>query len=516
MTPTPRPFSSSRARRSVRAFRLDHSVQVLIAMIAILLSGYLLFNRAFAWLHVPGTPIFVGEVALIFGLYVVIQTPHLGRLIRISRSIQLLLLFMLWGFASAFDGLSEFGLVDTIRDSALWYYGAFGVITAVLLLYRPGLWDELVDRAVRYMPFFLSVMVIRLATANIDTGLRIPDSSVKITSHKTGDIAVNVAIALTLLIIVAGPSASDQMRKRATTFTLIGLLVIVAAGTQNRGGFVAAFVVLTVVFFMARHARVAMLGVLALSVLLAILAAALDVRLQLDRRELSVEQIIENVRSVTEETSATGEANTTQWRLSFWTIVLDEMAEDRRWTAGYGFGENLAARFGFENPDTDTPLRSPHNSHLSVLARMGLVGSALWIGLFWTWYSALLRARRSFRELGDDRRAALAVWLVLAMTAELVVAFFDPTLEGPQVGILTWTLFGMGAALGLGARSVSPRRRSRQRANRHGGDVDRVFPDGRRPVSSARPAQTQLVLSDDLREVLTGFDDLLAEEDDAG
>ena len=44
------------------------------------------------------------------------------------------------------------------------------------------------------------------------------------------------------------------------------------------------FVILTVVFVMARHARGAMMGVLALGVLVGILAAALDVRLQLDRR----------------------------------------------------------------------------------------------------------------------------------------------------------------------------------------------------------------------------------------
>jgi hypothetical protein len=491
-------------------FRLDHSLRVLTGVMAIILAGYLLFDRAFAWLHVPGTPIFIGEVVLVFGLYVIIQTPHLGRLVRVSRPMQLLLLFMLWGFASSFDGVSEFGVVDTIRDSALWYYGAFAFIASVLLLYRPELWDEMVDRLTRYIPFFLGAMLLRLAFSNFETSLRIPDSNVKITAHKTGGIAVNVAIALALLIIVVGPSASDQVRKRATTHTLIGLLIIVAAGTQNRGGFVAAFVVLSVVFVIARHARAAMLGVLGFSLLLAILAAALDVSLQLDRRELSVGQIIENVQSVTEETSATGEANTTQWRLSFWTIVLDDMAEDRRWVAGYGFGENLALRFGFENPNQSVPLRNPHNSHLSVLARMGLVGSTLWITLFGTWYSGLIRARRNFTELGEGRRAALAMWLMLAMTALLVNAFFDPTIEGPQVGILLWTLFGLGAALGLDARSMSGSRRRRNRSR----DFDWLLVESGRPEGATQPSHEQLVLSDELRQVLTGFDDLLAEDDD--
>jgi hypothetical protein len=40
-------------------------------------AGYLLFDRAFAWIHIPGTPIFVGEVALAAGLVVIIRTPQL-------------------------------------------------------------------------------------------------------------------------------------------------------------------------------------------------------------------------------------------------------------------------------------------------------------------------------------------------------------------------------------------------------------------------------------------------------
>ncbi len=508
-----RPLIPSRARRSLRRLRLDHSVRMLTAAMAVVLTGYLLLDRTFAWLHIPGTPIFVGEIVLVFGLYVIIQTPHLGRLIRVSRPIQFLLLFMLWGFASAFDGLSDWGLVDTLRDSALWYYGGFALVGSVLLLYKPELWDEMADRATRAMPLFFIFMVVRFSLSNIDVGLFVPDSSVKITAHKTSNVGVNVAIALVFLIIVIGPSASDRIRKRTTTFTLIGLLLIVAVGTQNRGGFIAAFIVLTAVFFMSRHARPAMLGVLAVGVLVAILAAALDVRVSLARRELSVEQILENVQSVTEETT-TGSRfdNTTQWRLSFWTIVLDEISENDRYIAGFGFGDNLALRFGFENPDESVPLRNPHNSHLSVLARMGFVGLALWIGLFWSWYSSLIRARRHFTELGEERRAALAMWLMLSMTAILVNAFFDPTLEGPQVGVLMWTLFGMGAVLGLGARSISGRRRRRRQAGP--GDFDWLLFEGGRPVSPVHPSHTELELSEDLRGVLTSFDDLLAEEEE--
>lgn len=515
MQPTTRPppdYIPSRSRRAAAGRRLDHNFVLLTRVMAFVLGGYVLFDRTFAWIHIPGTPIFVGEVAMVFGLLVVLQTPHLGRLIRVSRPIQLLLLFMLWGFALAFEGFSSWG-IDAIRDSALWYYGVFALISSVLLLYNPDLWDELVDRITRFLPYFFVLMIIRFALAQASIGPRIPDSRTRVTAHKTANIAVNVAIALTFLIIVVGPSASKELRRRATTLTLVGLLLTVAVGTQSRGGFLAAFVILAVAYVVARHARRAMVGVLVVGLLVGILAAALDVRFQLDRRELSVEQVLENFQSVTEEaTSGSRFDNTTQWRLNLWNLVMEDVLVAERVLTGFGFGENLAVRYEFENPNDSVPLRNPHNSHLSVLARMGLVGMGLWIAMLTSWFSGLARARRQFRELGEDRRAGLCLWLMLAMTAILVNAFFDPTIEGPQVGVLTWTFFGAGAVLGLGARSVGTRRRRWRRRVNH--DFDWLLLQEGRPISQSHPS---LELSDDLQEVVKGFDELLEEPaDDEG
>ncbi len=510
-TPQPPPvYIPPRSRRSVAGRRLDHNFLLLSRVMGLILTGYLLFDRAFAWIHIPGTPIFVGEIALVFGLWVILQTPHLGRLIRVSRPIQFLMLFMLWGFALAFEGFGTWG-IDAVRDSALWYYGGFALISGVLLLYKPSVWDETVDRLTRFIPFFFTIMLIRFAFAQASIGPRIPDSSTRLTAHKTANIAVNVAIALAFFIIVIGPSASKELRRRATGLTLVGLLLVVSVGTQSRSGFLAAFLILTVVFATARHARSVMLGVMALAIMVAILAAALDVKFQLDRRELSVEQVIENIQSVTDEATSGGQFdNTTQWRLNLWGLVVEDVFIPERVLTGFGFGENVALRYGVADTDRSSPLRNPHNSHLSVLARMGLVGIVLWVAMFTSWYLSLIRARRQFRELGEDGRASLAFWLILSMTALLVNAFFDPTMEGPQVGVLVWTLFGAGAVLGVGSRSVGARRRRRRRGRE--GDFDWLLLQAGRPVSPGHPS---LVLDDDLQQVVEGFDELLAEGDNS-
>lgn len=504
----------SRAGRSALASATSHerTFRWLTRAMFLLLAGYLLFDRAFAWVHIPGTPIFVGEIALVLGLFFIIQTPHLGRLIRTSRPIQLLLLFMLWGFALAFEGVSNWG-IDAIRDSVLWYYGFFALISSVMLVYKPSLWDEIIARFTRFIPVFLTVMIVRLAFSQASIGPRIPDSRARLVSHKSANIAVNITIAIAFLLIVVGPIVSRELSRRTTGFTLLGLLLVLGAGTQSRGGFLAALVVLGALFVLVRGARPVMTGVIVLAVLVAILAAALDVKFELSRRELSVEQVIENVQSISEEaTSGTQFDNTTQWRLNLWGEVLEDVLREERVLTGFGFGENLAFRYEAENRDSSTPLRNPHNSHLSVIARMGIVGFGLWVAMFVTWYAQLFRARRQYLEIGEEQRASLSLWLVLAMTAILVNAFFDPTIEGPQVGVWAWTLFGMGAVLGLGARNVRGGRRRARRQPAGASDFDWLLLQDAPPVSEAHPA----LLSAELQEVVDEFDELIGEEPQNG
>ena len=77
-------------------------------------------------------------------------------------------------------------------------------------------------------------------------------------------------------------------------------------------------------------------------------------------------------------------------------------------------------------------------------------------------------------------------------------------MEGPQVGVLAWTLFGAGAVLGVGARSVGSRRRRRRRGR--DGDFDWLLLQESRPISQSHPS---LVLDDDLQQVVRGFDELI-------
>jgi O-antigen ligase len=97
--------------------------------------------------------------------------------------------------------------------------------------------------------------------------------------------------------------------------------------------------------------------------------------------------------------------------------------------------------------DGKDTLRSPHNSHLDIVARMGLLGLSLWIALWVGWYCRLIAGCRRLARQGLYLRRQVAVLSLMVTTAILVSCFFDPQLEGPQVAALLWTAFGIGVAV---------------------------------------------------------------------
>src|SRR5207253_4933185 len=235
----------------------------------------------------------------------------------------------------------------------------------------PGRWAR------AYTPFVIVLLLwspIVLYLGNL-SGPVIPGSSVPIFSHKIGNIAVDAAIAVGFLWLVPMQSMSRRVR---VLLTALATIIIVASGALNRGGAVAAVVAILVIFVLAGRRSLNMAGVMIGTVLVGlVLAWGLDVQIPVpgaQGRLISVPQLVENVASISGASQQDTQLSATvEFRNDLWTGAINLAHDQNALATGLGFGPNLAQELGIQATPAD-PLRSPHNSHIDVLVRTGLIG----------------------------------------------------------------------------------------------------------------------------------------------
>jgi O-antigen ligase len=178
-----------------------------------------------------------------------------------------------------------------------------------------------------------------------------------------------------------------------------------------------------------------------------IVAAVFNIQIELGRssgRAISTDEFAIGIESIFGEgENEGGRIGTREFRLEWWGAIWDYTVEGPYFLSGKGFGVNLADSDGFQVLE-DESLRAPHNSHMTVLARMGVPGFAIWLALQLTFAFKLMTTWRRANAMGLRGWAALDVWIFVYWLAMIINACFDPYLEGPQGGIWFWSVFGLG------------------------------------------------------------------------
>ena len=237
----------------------------------------------------------------------------------------------------------------------------------------------------RVLPWYFVWAPIAVALTEVDAlaSIYVPGTSTPINAFRYTDVAVHIAMGLGFLWLGVDRMVDARpARNRDALVSVIGLIALLAVGTQTRGGFLAALATLAVVVAFlpsGRRRRIALSGGVGLLAALA-LVLMLNLRIEGERRDVSVQQVAANLSSLTGDQSSEDLSGTVAWRQGFWQQVLDDLLGSRAWLTGLGFGEILPERYevdvGNTNSETSTqPLRSVHNSHLTMLARSASPGS---------------------------------------------------------------------------------------------------------------------------------------------
>ncbi len=417
------------------------------------LVGYAFFGRGFA--YVGYSPVFVGEVLLLAGVLTLVA--H-GRALR-SASSPLMwppLAFMLVGLASTLPYVGAHGL-DALRDGVLWGYAAFAFVVAGLVTEERQIWSA-VRRFRAIIPvylFFVPVMTV-LITATDFTGPFTPFSDTRLITFKSGDIAVHLSGILAFLML----NVDGRVRSRADLpwwhnewlvwLAWIGSLV---TSLSSRAAMLTLAAVATVTMLTRPNTKWLRLG--ALVALLVLLAVSFDVEVMTERgRVISPETVVVAFQSILDSSVSESDYDGTRdWRLRWWRDIVDYTVFGPYFWTGKGYGVNLATADGYQVWE-DESLRSPHNGHLTVLARSGVPGAVVWLVLNLAWATALLTASRKRRREGRMAWATLDLWLLVYWLAFVINGSFDVFFEGPQMGIMYWCLLGFSVtALRLQASS---------------------------------------------------------------
>jgi hypothetical protein len=276
----------------------------------------------------------------------------------------------------------------------------------------------------------------------------VPDSQTSILSFKPGDYAIFAAVA----IAYVWTSDNQYSRRYRQVITLIGVLGLLVAGSQNRGGLLGAVLLLSVAtLFMRRSNRRRFISgsMLATGGLILVLLVS-NLAIPLGSRSFSISQLADNAVSVTGGSDNRNLTGTVSWRLDYWQQVVADVVTGESWLTGIGYGPSLAEEYGFSGGPSQ-PLRNAHNSHVTLVARLGILGMLLWAA-FW------LRIGVMFNRFFRRRIAPIAGLMIAIIVGVGVAAIFDPVLEGPQMAIPFWCAVGVLA----GSIATKPSARGNQ------------------------------------------------------
>ncbi|MDZ4848792.1 MAG: O-antigen ligase family protein [Pirellulaceae bacterium] len=400
----------------------------------ILLLGYAIFGKGFAYIGIP--PLFVGELLLISGLYLFLRFGS-WRYVIGHPAVWALMAVAVWGTVTTIPHVDTYG-IDAVRDAMIWGYAAFALLVMGSLLADPSRLPRLVERYEVFAILFLLAIPVTSIVSQLELAPNWPWVNVAMVDVKSGDVLVHLAGIFAFW-------ASDLGRPARIGWILLLLVCVAVMGAVSRGGLVAVLAA-SGICMMFRPFSPMLWSVISASVFGLLVLAVIDVKFDVPGkdREFSAQQIVEGILSVVESSEDKDLDSTKQWRIRWWTDIVNYTWNGDYFWMGKGFGINLADSDGYQGTQWQGQLRSPHNGHFTMLARAGVPGFVLWIIPQALWFCLLLTCSLKSQISGQRRWNSLFVFLLAYWAALILRATFDVFLEGPVGGIWFWAIYGIG------------------------------------------------------------------------
>jgi hypothetical protein len=403
------------------------------------LLGYALIGKGFAYLGLP--PVYVGEMVLLTGFIIFLRTRCLIAALATLPSL-LLAAALAWVMLRTLPFVGRYGF-DAPRDSVVIMYGFFAFIIIALLLEDA----HRINTVVRWYGGFSNIYVLTIPfifafnhfmTDHIPF---VPGTAVPVIFIAPSEVGVHLGGAAVFTVV--------GFRKATPLWITLLVAALAMVCALSRGGMLAFAVPLifaALVLGKIRELAIVLVAGLAIFAVAYVLEPTFtDYRESVSSidRPFSTRQIVNNIASIAGEGRAQAEGTKT-WRVEWWNVIVNRTVYGPYFWTGRGFGLNLAEADGFGAIRLDHPLRSPHNVHMTILARTGMPGLALWWAFLASWFGMMMRTMWIARRCGQTDWAALFLFIACYGTAFVINASFDVTLEGPMQGVWFWCVIGLG------------------------------------------------------------------------
>jgi hypothetical protein len=384
---------------------------------------YIFLNKGVAYTYLV-------EALWLFGILLLLMHRKQVELIW-NKTTKLILLFIAISFLYILRGFSKYDIIDLIRDSFIFQYGWFVFILflfkekfeiiweTLLFIYKWFPFVALLNFILQYfMPFFETVT---------------PFGGIPILLYKNGDMGVQLLISTLLLLY----SFENKTLKWRVLLSLVIALDFLILASYSRSGIVAFLAsMLCFIYFnkdIQLQSRVRLLIKYLPIILLIVTPIYINIKVaeNFQGRSVGFEQIKNNFSSIVGGTTDATSENNVVWRLVWWAKIIDYSLSSPNFFIGKGLGMNLATDDDIIT--LDDSLRSPHNFHLNIMSRFGVLIFMIWM------YFLIQLLRPLFKKQLQGKRLLIGCILL----AFLLNASFDVFLEGPMGAFPFWTWLGL-------------------------------------------------------------------------
>ena len=394
------------------------------------LRAYLLVMTLYVFLNKGVAYTYLVEALWLFGILLLFMERKKVEFIW-NKTTKLILFFIAISCIYILRGFAKYDIIDLIRDSFIFQYGWF---VFILFLFKDKLeqiWETLFF-IYKWFPFVaLLNFILQYFVPFFETVM--PFGGIPILLYKNGDMGVQLLISTLLLLY----TFENKTLKWRVLLSLVIALDFLILASYSRSGIVAFLAsMLCFIYFnkdIQLQSRVRLLLKYLPVILLIVTPIYINIKVaeNFQGRSVGLEQIKNNFSSIVGgSTDATSEDNVV-WRLVWWAKIIDYSFSSPNFFIGKGLGMNLATDDDIIT--LDETLRSPHNFHLNIMSRFGVL-----LFLIWTYFLIQILKPIFKKQLVGKR--LLIGCIILSF---LINASFDVFLEGPMGAFPFWTWVGL-------------------------------------------------------------------------